>query len=233
MSKILVIEDEQDILSLIELNLKYAGFDVHLASDGMEGLAKAKMIRPDFIILDLMLPGMDGLDVCKELKKDFETQHIPILMLTARGEEVDRIVGFELGADDYVVKPFSVRELILRIKAVLRRKNDLGPEKIWELEGLKLDREKMIFTVDSKEVKLTSTEFKLLTELIDAKGKVLSREQLLSKVWGYDFDGYARTVDTHIRRLRKKMEPYAHLIETIRGMGYKIKTALKDNDLTE
>ncbi|SDN85282.1 two-component system, OmpR family, phosphate regulon response regulator PhoB [Desulfonauticus submarinus] len=223
MKKILIVEDEPDILNLLDLNLQQAGFEVYLASNGIEALEKIKKIHPDLLILDLMLPGIDGLEVCKEIKKDPETASIPVLMLTAKGEEVDRIVGFELGADDYVVKPFSIRELVLRIKAILRRQQEPLTNKVWTYDGLKLDKEKMQFWVDQKEVKLTSTEFKLLTELIVADGKVLSREQLLSRVWGYDFEGYARTVDTHIRRLRKKMGSYADVIETVRGMGYKLK----------
>ncbi|MDQ7032205.1 MAG: response regulator transcription factor [Desulfonauticus sp.] len=223
MDKILIVEDELDILNLLDINLQQAGFQTDLCTDGLEALKRVEEFKPDLILLDLMLPGLDGLEVCKAVKKNPDTFHIPILMLTARGEEVDRIVGFELGADDYVVKPFSIRELILRVKVILRRKQEPLPSPIWKYKGLTLDKEKMFFSVDGAEVKLTSTEFKLLSELIDAKGKVLSREQLLSRVWGYDFEGYARTVDAHIRRLRKKMGPYAEAIETMRGMGYKIK----------
>ena len=230
MTKILIVEDEADILNLLNLNLVQAGFGVILADNGLDALKLAQEKLPDLIILDLMLPAMDGLEVCRQIKGLDETRHIPVLMLTARGEEVDRIVGFELGADDYVVKPFSVRELILRIKAILRRKmgEQTGKKSLWKVEGLQFDRDKMQFKVDGQLVKLTSTEFKLLSELIDAQGKILSREKLLDRVWGYDFAGYARTVDTHIRRLRIKMGPYADVIETVRGMGYKIRQENKD-----
>ena len=230
MTKILIVEDEPDILNLLNLNLVQAGFGVILADNGLDALKLAQEKLPDLIILDLMLPAMDGLEVCRQIKGLDETRHIPVLMLTARGEEVGRIVGFELGADDYVVKPFSVRELILRIKAILRRKIGEQTEKnsLWKVKGLEFDRDKMQFKVDGQLVKLTSTEFKLLSELIDAQGKILSREKLLDRVWGYDFAGYARTVDTHIRRLRIKMGPYADIIETVRGMGYKIRQENKD-----
>jgi len=226
MPRILIVEDEPDILALLSLNLKRAGFETIEADNGLDALKLAQDKVPDLIILDLMLPKMDGLEVCRQVKALDRTRHIPVLMLTARGEEVDRIVGFELGADDYVIKPFSVRELILRIKAILRRKMGEQTEKksIWKVKGLEFDRDKMQFKVDGELVKLTSTEFKLLSELIDAQGKILSREQLLDRVWGYDFAGYARTVDTHIRRLRMKMGPYSDVIETVRGMGYKIKS---------
>ncbi|WP_457571388.1 response regulator [Desulfovulcanus sp.] len=227
MTRVLIVEDEPDILNLLNLNLVQAGFEVIQTDNGLKALKLVRENMPDLIVLDLMLPGMDGLEVCRQIKAYEETKHIPVLMLTARGEEVDRIVGFELGADDYVVKPFSVRELILRIKAILRRKttdDHIVPKKrFWKVKGLEFDREKMLFKVDGKVVKLTTTEFKLLTELVDAQGKILSREKLLNNVWGYDFVGYARTVDTHVRRLRMKMGPYANLIETVRGMGYKIR----------
>ncbi|WP_252379671.1 response regulator [Desulfovulcanus ferrireducens] len=225
MPRILIVEDEPDILALLSLNLNRAGFETIEADNGLDGLKLAQDKVPDLIVLDLMLPKMDGLEVCRQVKASDRTSQIPVLMLTARAEEVDRIVGFELGADDYVIKPFSIRELILRIKAILRRKVGEHTEKksIWKVKGLEFDRDKMQFKVDGELVKLTSTEFKLLSELIDAQGKILSREQLLDRVWGYDFAGYARTVDTHIRRLRMKMGPYSDVIETVRGMGYKIK----------
>ncbi|UCG14773.1 MAG: response regulator [Deltaproteobacteria bacterium] len=222
--KILVVEDDTDILQLVAHNLKVADFDVLTAQDGYQALSLARNHLPDLIVLDLMLPGRDGFEVCKELKRSPVTQKIPVLMLTARGEEVDRIVGLELGADDYVVKPFSPRELILRVRAILRR---FAPEERpitrWHRDGLEVDLEAHRVIVDDKEIDLTATEFRLLTELIRKMGKVLTRDQLLDKVWGYQFDGYARTVDTHIRRLRQKLGPYADWLETVRGVGYRFR----------
>jgi two-component system phosphate regulon response regulator PhoB len=167
---------------------------------------------------------MDGFDVCKELKKNPETSEIPIIMVTARGEEVDRVVGLELGADDYVVKPFSPREITLRIRAVLRRGQSTDPARhSWKKDGLAVDFEAHRAEVDGKEIPLTATEFKLLAELIRNQGRVQTRDQLLNSVWGYEFDGYARTVDTHIRRLRQKIGPYAKMVETVRGVGYRFR----------
>jgi two-component system phosphate regulon response regulator PhoB len=194
------------------------------AQDGYEALSLAKKHLPQLVILDLMLPGLDGFEVCKELKRSPTTKNIPVLMLTARGEEVDRIVGLELGADDYVVKPFSPRELVLRVRAILRRFSpEESPVTRWQRNGLGVDYESHRVTVDNQETILTATEFRLLAELIRNLGKVLTRDQLLDKVWGYQFDGYARTVDTHIRRLRQKIGPYAEWIETVRGVGYRFR----------
>jgi two-component system phosphate regulon response regulator PhoB len=221
---VLVVEDDPDILRLVSHNLKAAEFDVLTAQDGYEGLSLAKKHIPQLVILDLMLPGLDGFEVCKELKRSPTTKNIPVLMLTAKGEEVDRIVGLELGAEDYVVKPFSPRELILRVRAILRR---LSPEESaltrWQRNGLGVDFDSHRVTINNREISLTATEFRLLTELIRNPGKVLTRDQLLDKVWGYQFDGYARTVDTHIRRLRQKIGPYAEWIETVRGVGYRFR----------
>lgn len=221
---ILVVEDDTDILRLVTHNLKSAEFDVLTAQDGYAALSLAKKHLPQLVILDLMLPGLDGFEVCKELKRSPATKNIPVLMLTARGEEVDRVVGLELGADDYVVKPFSPRELVLRVRAILRR---FAPEEPaitrWQRNGLGVDFESHRVTVDNQETMLTATEFRLLAELIKNLGKVLTRNQLLDKVWGYQFDGYARTVDTHIRRLRQKIAPYAAWIETVRGVGYRFR----------
>jgi two-component system phosphate regulon response regulator PhoB len=223
-STILVVEDELDILQLVAHNLKSAGFDVLTAQDGYQALSVAKNHLPQLIILDLMIPGLDGFDVCKELKRSPVTKDIPVLMLTARGEEVDRIVGLELGADDYVVKPFSPRELILRVRAILRRHaSEEQAIARWQRDGLVVDLDAHRISVDNAETNLTATEFRLLTELIHNLGKVLTRNTLLDKVWGYQFDGYARTVDTHIRRLRQKLGPYAGWIETVRGVGYRFR----------
>ena len=219
-----MVEDDVDILQLVDHNLKLADFHVLAAQDGYEALSLAKKHLPQLVILDLMLPGLDGFEVCKELKRSPTTRNIPVLMLTARGEEVDRIVGLELGADDYVVKPFSPRELVLRVRAILRR---FAPEESavtsWQRNGLVVDFDSYRVRVDHQETILTATEFRLLAELIRNLGKVLTRNQLLDKVWGYQFDGYARTVDTHIRRLRQKIGPYAEWIETVRGVGYRLR----------
>ena len=221
-STILVAEDDTDILQLVAHNLRSADFEVLTAQDGYSALSLAKKHLPNLVVLDLMLPGIDGFEVCKELKRSTVTQNIPILMLTARGEEVDRIVGLELGADDYVVKPFSPRELILRVRAIIRRSTpEEPPTARWQRDGLSLDLDAHRVTIDGIETNLTATEFRLLAELIRNSGKVLTRDQLLDKVWGYQFDGYARTVDTHIRRLRQKIGPYADWIETVRGVGYR------------
>jgi two-component system, OmpR family, phosphate regulon response regulator PhoB len=194
------------------------------ASDGPSGLEKAKKERPGLIILDLMLPEMDGKDVCRILKSDPLTRPIPILMLTAKAEEMDRVIGFELGADDYVTKPFSPRELILRVKAILRRKEAPEEEKKKiQISDLLIDMEKHQVFIKKNPISLTSTEFKLLVELTSKRGRVHTREQLLDKVWGYTYEGYARTVDTHIRRLREKMGPFSNFIETIRGVGYRFR----------
>jgi two-component system phosphate regulon response regulator PhoB len=185
-------------------------------------LERARKERPDLVILDLMLPGMDGKEVCKALKSNPNTKSIPILMLTAKAEEVDRIVGFELGADDYVTKPFSPRELVLRVKAILRRK-EVPPsaDKTIQIGDLVIDTARHRMTIKNIPIQLTSTEFKLLLELATNRGRVLTREILLDKVWGYTYEGYARTVDTHIRRLREKLGPAGTYIETIRGVGYR------------
>jgi len=194
------------------------------ASDGPSGLEKAKKERPALIILDLMLPEMDGKDVCRILKSDPLTRPIPILMLTAKAEEMDRVIGFELGADDYVTKPFSPRELVLRVKAILRRKE--APQEIEkkiQIGDLLIDMDRHEVSFKKTQIELTSTEFKLLVELASKRGRVHTREQLLDKVWGYTYEGYARTVDTHIRRLREKMGPFGNIIETIRGVGYRFR----------
>ena len=228
MNPILIIEDEKDIVDLVEYHLKHAGFPVLKALDGPSGLELAKKNRPSLVILDLMLPGMDGKDICRALKSNPLTRSIPILMLTAKTEEVDRVIGFELGADDYVTKPFSPRELVLRVKAILRRKEapDEG-EKSIQVGDLLIDIDRHQVSVKKELISLTSTEFKLLVELITNKGRVQTRERLLDKVWGYTYEGYARTVDTHIRRLREKLGPLGNLIETIRGVGYRFQEEKK------
>jgi len=222
--RVLIIEDDKDILNLVAWHLKAADYEVLKAEDGVSGLEAAVREKPDLIVLDLMLPGMDGLDVCKTLKRNKETGATPIIMLTARGEEADRIVGLELGADDYVVKPFSPRELVLRVQAVMRRAAAPVPaQDVLSVEGIAVDVQAHRVWIDGEEVVLTATEFKLLSELMHNRGRVLTRDRLLDRVWGYQFEGYARTVDTHIRRLRQKLGPYAQLVETIRGVGYRFR----------
>lgn len=233
MNPILIVEDELDISNLIEFQFKQAGFPVKTVMDGATALEQIKKFRPSLVILDLMLPDMDGKDICRNLKANPQTQQIPILMVTAKAEELDRIVGFELGAEDYVTKPFSPKELVLRAKAILRRR-ELPAEgaSFLQVEGLLVDIERHQVWVHRKPVSLTHTEFKLLSTLVSKKGRVFTRENLLDKVWGYTYEGYARTVDTHIRRLRDKLGPMGEWIETVRGVGYRFREGL-ESDLIE
>lgn len=222
-SKILIIDDESDVVDLIAMNLKSAGFDVLTANNGVAGLQRAKADLPALIVLDLMLPQMSGLEVCKVLKKDPLTARIPIIMLTAKSEEVDRIVGLELGADDYVAKPFSPRELVLRIQSVIRRAKNSGEvSEILKIGDITLDHARHEVTIKGQPVVLTAIEFKLLAILMERKGRVQSRDRLLNDVWGYESVIDTRTVDTHVRRLREKMGKVAGYIETVRGVGYRI-----------
>jgi DNA-binding response OmpR family regulator len=221
--KIMVVDDEADVIDLLVMNLRTAGFQVITVEDGATALAKARTESPSLIILDLMLPKMPGLEICKVLKSDVATRHIPIIMLTAKAEEVDKIVGLELGADDYVTKPFSPRELILRINRSLRR----GKDKVAAVEklaigDLTLDHTRHEVLVKGKAVELTATEFRLLALLMERRGRVQGRDSLLNDVWGYESVIDTRTVDTHVRRLREKLGPLASYIETIRGVGYRI-----------
>ena len=221
--KILVIEDEPDIRKTLEYNLAREGFIVSTAGS----LKKAKNIleNPNFslILLDLMLPDGSGLDLCRELKSNPALKEIPIIILTAKDDEVDKVVGFELGADDYVTKPFSVRELILRVKAVLKRNQKTAtPLEINRSFGsLVMDIESHEVFIDDKEITLTALEFKLLNQLVERRGRVQTRDQLLSDVWGYSSDVTTRTVDTHIKRLREKLGVMGKYVQTIRGVGYK------------
>jgi phosphate regulon transcriptional regulator PhoB len=221
--KILVIDDEPDVLDLVTMNLRAAGYQTVTADNGATGLAKAKSEAPQLILLDLMLPQMSGIEVCKALKKELITHQIPVIMLTAKSEEVDKIVGFEIGADDYVTKPFSPRELILRIQSVLRRGKEKTPitEKL-KIGDLALDHGKHEVLLKGKPVDLTATEFKLLAILMERKGRVQGRDRLLNDVWGYESVIDTRTVDTHVRRLREKIGHCADYIETVRGVGYRI-----------
>lgn len=221
--KILAVDDEEDIIILLKYNLEKAGFNFVYAKDGPEAIELAKREKPNLILLDIMLPSMEGTEVCKILKSDESTSHIPVIMLTAKGEETDRVVGFELGTDDYVTKPFSPRELVLRIKAVLKRGGKDISGKVIVYGPFYIDCGRKTISVNGKQLDLTPTEFKLLSELIKAKGNVLDRDTLLDRVWGESISVIDRTVDTHIRRLRKKMGKYGSCIETVRGFGYRFK----------
>lgn len=221
--RILVADDEPDVLNLVTLNLKGAGFTVLQAEDGNAALQQAREALPSLIVLDLMLPELSGLEVCKILKKEPQTAQIPVIMLTAKAEEIDRIVGLELGADDYITKPFSPRELILRVKSVLRRVNAAGETKDQlTLGDIQIDRSRYEVLVKGKPIDFTATEFRLLALLIERRGRVQSRDVLLNDVWGYESVIDTRTVDTHIRRLREKLGSAADCIETIRGFGYRV-----------
>lgn len=223
MQTILIIEDEKDLAELVSFNLEKEGYRTLTAFDGAEGIETARRELPDLILLDLMLPGIMGMEVCKTLKKSEKTAHIPVIMLTARGEEIDRVVGFEVGADDYVVKPFSTRELLLRIKAVLRRSlPDSTESRIIKIAGVTIDPDRHMVVCEDEEIILTSTEFKLLLNLAERLGRVQSRDLLLKNVWGYNYVGDTRTVDTHITRLRTKLGQAGDLIKTVRGFGYKM-----------
>ncbi len=224
--KVLIIEDDSDIAELIQYNLREEKLSSEICANGADGLAKARRSSPDLIILDLMLPDLGGLEICRTLKSDPKTKLIPVLMLTAKGEEIDRIVGFEVGADDYLTKPFSPRELLLRIKAILRRIRDKdGSEKSQALSFglLKIDPVKFEVLVKGEEVHLTALEFKLLQYLLTNKGRVATRDILLDHVWGYDAALTTRTVDTHIKRLREKLKKAGDYVETIRGIGYRFR----------
>lgn len=220
---ILVIEDERDVVDLLTLNLRKAGFKISAAADGASGLQKAREDKPDFIILDLMLPKMPGLEVCRALKSDPATSHIPIMMLTAKAEEIDRIVGLEFGADDYVTKPFSPREVILRIKAILRRGEMKPTEENLTAGPISIDPARHEIFVNGKQVHLTSLEFKLLRTLMQRRGRVQPRDRLLNEVWGYESMIDTRTVDTHVRRLREKLGKAGDVVETVRGFGYRLR----------
>ncbi|NVO00183.1 MAG: response regulator transcription factor [Geobacteraceae bacterium] len=221
--KAVIIEDEKDLAELLAFNLGKDGWQTVIALDGKSGIELVTAELPDIVILDLMLPEMSGIDVCKTLRKKESTASIPIIMVTAKGEEIDRVVGFEVGADDYLVKPFSSRELMLRIKAIIRRSvPELKGEKSLHLGSLTIDPSRHTVKVDNEEITLTSTEYKLLTTLAERSGRVQSRERLLQDVWGYCSDADTRTVDTHITRLRSKLGSAGEMIMTVRGFGYKL-----------
>jgi two-component system phosphate regulon response regulator PhoB len=223
MKTILIIEDEKDLAELIAFNLEKEGYQPLIALDGIAGLDAARTAAPDMILLDLMLPGLQGMELCKMLRGNARTARIPVVMLTARGEEIDRVVGFEVGADDYLVKPFSTRELMLRIKAVLRRAGGEEPaNRVIRAGRITIDVDRHTVGIDDAEVVLTTTEFNLLLNLAERLGRVQSRDRLLKDVWGMSHIGDTRTVDTHITRLRTKLGDCGDLIKTVRGFGYKM-----------
>lgn len=223
MSHVLVIEDEEDLQQILDYNLRQSGCEVSGAVRGRDGLKLAAQQTPDLVILDLMLPDMAGTEVCKQLKADPKTKHVPVLMLTAKGEEIDRVLGFELGAEDYVTKPFSVRELMLRVQAILRRTRTPQGDasQIFEFGMLRVDRAAHRVWVQGEEIELTALEFRLLTTLADRKNRVQTRAMLLDDVWGIKVDVTTRTVDTHVKRLREKLGAAGEYVETVRGVGYR------------
>jgi two-component system phosphate regulon response regulator PhoB len=222
--KILIAEDEADVQELVSLHLRNAGYVPVNVENGPEAIRRAREDAPCLILLDIMMAGMNGLEVCRLLKADMATSQIPLIMLTAKAEEPDRITGLELGADDYMTKPFSPRELVLRVKSVLRRSAAAAGQDTAHLRAgnIVIDRERHTVRVRGKQVDLTATEFKLLSLLIERRGRVQSRDGLLNEVWGYESAIDTRTVDTHVRRLREKLGPGADCIETIRGFGYRV-----------
>ena len=220
--KIYIVEDEPDIRETLKYNFSNEGFKVFTAPDGEEALSNIKEVLPDVLILDLMLPGVSGLDVCKSIRADDDIRDMSIIMLTAKGEEIDRVIGFELGADDYVTKPFSVRELILRVKVLLKKQHEsLVANKLVTFGPIRIDLDAHELKINDKEIVLTALEFKLLQHLVKRKGRVQTREQLLGDVWGYSAEVTTRTVDTHIKRLREKLGNTSDYIQTIRGVGYR------------
>jgi two-component system phosphate regulon response regulator PhoB len=221
--RVLVVDDEPDLRDLVAHHLRAAGYAVDTARNGSEGLELAARNRPGLVILDLMLPDIPGTEILRRLRKDPETAHVPVVLLTARGEEVDRVVGFELGADDYVVKPFSPRELVLRVQAHLRRAGDVDAPAAPVLEhaGIRLDTGRHEVTVAGRRIDLTPLEFKLLAHFMERPGRVLSRNDILETIWGDAVYVTDRTVDTHIKRLRGKLR--GGLIETVRGVGYRLR----------
>ncbi len=221
-SKILVVDDEPEAVELVEFNLKQSGFSVMTAADGAEALNKARATPPDLIVLDLMLPEISGLEVCKMLRRDPATAAVPIIMLTAKAAEIDRVLGLELGADDYITKPFSPRELVLRIQKLIQRGQAVTDnQETLRFGDLLIDSPRHVVSWRGKSVELTATEFKLLTVLAQRRGRVQSREQLLRDVWEYNNLVDTRTVDTHMRRLREKLGMAAKYLDTVRGVGYR------------
>jgi two-component system phosphate regulon response regulator PhoB len=221
MERVLIVDDDPDIVRLVTYNLSQSGFEAVQAGTGREALEIVQKQPPDLVILDLMLPDVDGIEVCRTLRSHEGSANIPIVMLTARSEEIDRVVGFELGADDYVMKPFSPRELVLRIKSILRRSRTERTEML-RAGRIQIYPDRRQCFLGSESIPLTVKEFDLLYELIRARGNVLTRDVLMDRVWGYHGDATSRTLDTHIRRLREKLGPEGAFVETVRGIGYRI-----------
>jgi two-component system phosphate regulon response regulator PhoB len=221
--QVLIVDDERDLVRLLEFNLQQAGFETAAAYTGMEALDRVRQRVPDLVVLDLMLPDISGTEVCRQMKASPRTRHVPVLMLTARTDEVDRVVGFEVGADDFVTKPFSVRELVLRVRAILRRGSGADADQARDQVGpIRVDPEGHRAYVEGEEIALTALEFKLLTTFMSRLGRVQTREALLQDVWGVSSDLQTRTVDTHVKRLREKLGAGRDLIETVRGIGYRM-----------
>jgi len=220
MQRVLVVEDEVDIADLIMFNLQRAGYGVLKAHDGIAGAETAIRERPDLVVLDLMLPGRDGYSVFREIRRDARTSHIPVIMLTARAQTEDRIQGLEAGADDYLTKPFSPKELVLRVNAILRRADGPPGTVEYEFGPFRFDKNAVRFYLENEPVDLTATEFKLLLYLCERSGKPQDRNDLLRTVWGYSDEVHSRTLDTHMKRLRQKLGPHGALVETVRGVGY-------------
>lgn len=222
-AKILVVDDEKDVTDLVAYHVRAKGWQVETLTDSTRILEVSRRFAPDVMILDVMMPGVDGLQICRLFKADPALREVPIVLLTARAEEEDRIQGFETGADDYVCKPFSPRELVLRVQGLLKRRSERPENRSAYTAGpIRLDEELHEVRVNDQPVELTATEFRLLSLLMGRRGRVQTREQLLVNVWNYDEDMETRTVDTHVRRLREKLGPAADLIETVRGVGYRI-----------
>ena len=222
-SKILIVEDDHNIVELLTYNLEQEGYDVHAALDGTDALQRAAADVADLVILDLMLPELDGLEVCRSLKRNPQTAVIPVIMLTAKMEEIDHIVGLELGADDYIAKPFSPREVVLRVRTVLRRiaSRTSEPSNQIEVRGLTINLDKHLVRGAEGEIDLTATEFKVLTLFAQAPGRVFTRSVLMDVIWGQDYYGVDRTVDTHVSRLRRKLGRFGEHVETVHGLGYR------------
>src|SRR5215475_9518029 len=228
MQRVLIVDDDPDIQRLVSYNLGQAGFEVNVAASGRKALESIQKQPPDLIILDLMLPDVDGMEVCRTIRQRETSRSIPIIMLTARSEEIDRVIGFELGADDYVPKPFSPRELVLRVKSIFRRMREQRSDML-RFGNVQLYPERRQCFVGNYPVSLTAKEFDLLHELMRARGNVLTREVLMDKVWGYHGEATSRTLDTHVRRLREKLGEEGRRIETVRGVGYRMGSPAEDS----
>jgi DNA-binding response OmpR family regulator len=225
---ILIVEDEKDIIEVLRYYLEKENYRVHVAEDGFSAFEIAAKIVPNLILLDLMLPGLDGIEVCRKLKTDERLREIPVIMVTAKAEEADKIRGLDIGADDYVTKPFSAKELVARVKAHLRRREGAVPEKHFQYGKLSVDTVKHEIRLNNHDVELTAKEFELLLYLLENKGRVLTRDMILNHVWGYNYFGSTRTVDVHVTRLRQKIPLLAKAITTIKSFGYKLKEQVPD-----